>query len=142
MTESAQAEMYDPAEFEDLDEYSTEALSAPGPARRVEVLRQPDFGEGVRSELQFVMNMRQLGQLYLASHPADGVQALLWRLLASVAISTALAASGLTLTAFALFGDSVRPNPYVSLALLLVGIALCATVATAVRGRGPQLPKR
>lgn len=139
MTETVQAETYDAAEFEDFDEYASEALRAPGPARRVESLRQPDFREGVRAELQFVMNMRQLGQHYLASHPADGVQALLWRLLASVAIATSLAASGLTLTAFALFGDTVRPNPYVSLAVFLVGVALCATVATAVRGRRPRL---
>lgn len=141
MIETAQVEAVEPAEFEDLADYSPEEINPPVPVRRVQALRSLDFGEGVRSELEFVMNMRQLGQIYLAAHPREGVQTLLWRLLASVAIATSLAACGLTLTAFSLVGSAVRPNPYVSLALLLVGLALCATVATAVRGYRPRISK-
>jgi hypothetical protein len=119
-----------------VDDY---AIVSPrlAPTRGVTRLREAEVHDGVRSELQYVMNMRQLGQMYLASHPSPAVQTLLWRVIASVAVAVAVAACGLTLTALAMIGGSVRPNPYVSLAVLLVGISLCATVATVIRDRRP-----
>lgn len=141
MTELANETLDVPTEVADAEDYAISNLSL-APARRVSRLRQPDFADGVRSELRYVMNIRQLGQMYLASHPETVVQNLLWRLIASVAIAVSLAACGATLTAIALVGGSVEPNPYISLAMFLVGVTLCSTVAVVLRGRRPALRGR
>lgn len=145
MTEIASAETWDAGpDVAEPTEYASETVAAPtvGPVPMAAALRQSDFGEGIRAELQFVMNMRQLGQVYVASHPTVQVQALVWRLIAAVAIAASVAACGLLLTTFALLGQAVEPNLIVAVSLLLVGLALLATVATAVNGRPPRLRKR
>lgn len=144
MTEIAEAEAAGASDVLEGREYASDALASGsmGASRRAAAIRQTDYGQAVRAELQFVLSMRQLGQEYLASQPAIGPRALLWRLLASVAIGVSFFSCGLLLTVVAFLDVPMHPNPYVALALLLVGLTLCATVATAVHGQLPRLRKR
>lgn len=131
---------------EGLDEFSSEVLAASvmEPARKAAGLSQGRTGvqTTMRQQLEYLANMRQLGRRFVVNYPAVDVGALLWRLIAAVAVASSIAACGLLLCVLALLGTPIRVNPYVSLAVLFVGIALCLTVASAVHGEQPRSRRR
>lgn len=142
MTEIAEA----PGRSEGLDEFGGDVLAAPvtARARRAAILSQgrTEVSTTMRAQLAYVANMRQFGYRFLINYSTENVDSLLWRLIAAVAIAAGVAACGLLLCGLALLGTPVRPNPYVALAVLLVGVTLCATVATAVHGERPRILRR
>jgi len=135
-----------PVATEGFDEYVAEVRHAPmtWPLSREAPVghRREEFSAGVRAELEYAMNMRQLGQKYLATYPTVKAEAVLWRLVAAVALAVAIAVSGMLLTVVALTGAALRPNPYLAVTVFVVGLSLSATVATAIHGERPRLRRR
>lgn len=134
-----QAEGLDSTDASEILSLSPLVLPKDAAARRRRIVPVP---EGLQHQLVFVMHMRGLGQQYLTAHPAVEPQELIWRLVAAVSIAVGVATAGLVLTVIALTGKQFAPNPYVALALLLVGCTLCATVATVLNGGLPKLRRR
>jgi hypothetical protein len=141
-------EEYEPAEGLDPDvtsEYYETQLAAAtiAPKRALTAtMRQPEFTQGISNQLEYVAHLSARGERYLRSHPFVAPHAVVWRLVAAVATASGIAAAGLTLFAVALTGRPFEPNPYIALAVLLVGLTLCATIATALRGDRPPRRRR
>ncbi len=131
---------------EGLDEHASEVLIAPmaWPATAAATLgsRSSLASDDVRAEIEYVVTMRQLGQQFDASHSRLAAGSLIARLAFAVSLVTTITVCGLLLFIVALLDVPLQPNPYIAFALLLVGLALSGTVATAVHGELPRLRRR
>jgi len=93
--------------------------------------RRPDRSYGIERELRLVASMRSETFSVAPEHvEANG---LVWRLVAATSLATGILSVGLVLTIIGLIGASLRPNLYVALSVLLVGVALVATLIKTVR---------
>lgn len=104
--------------------------------------REVHFADALRSELDFVVHVRERGDRYLRTYAIVGRESVIWRLVAAVTIASSILAVGALLLAVALTGTSMDPNPYVGLTVFLVGLALCLTMTTVIRGAIPRSRRR
>lgn len=121
------AEQFDPERALDQSTSSTFSNVILYPARPA---------RGIESELRLLAQMRgRLATEYSERIPV-GVPApasLIWRFMFVTGVSVSMVVCGLVLLILATVGD-VAPNPYIGLALLLGGAALCATLVAVVFG--------
>lgn len=148
MTQSATATVDDYASeaIDDDDNVGVDARLAPaslGSRSALAVAQsQSHFADALRSEIDFLVNARARGDRYLRTYALVSSESVIWRLVAAVTAASSILAIGALLFAVALTGSTLHPNPYVALALFLVGIALCLTMATVVRGAAPRGRRR
>lgn len=93
--------------------------------------RRPDHSYGIERELRLVASMRS--ETFTVAPEQVDAKGLVWRLMAATSLATGILSAGLVLTLIGLIGASIRPNLYVALSVLLVGVALVATLVKTVR---------
>lgn len=95
--------------------------------------RQVPASLGIRSQVELLAFIRSTETL--PAEPAYERQALhvVWRLVAATSLAATTLALGALLTAVAFTGGSLRPNPFIALALLGVGATFVATLYAALR---------